>query len=103
MVSKRFSYSTTQVKNNFATALSSDGAAAAQAQLFKLANQGRLKPRAWKVIFTIIINILLFLVLYDILCVYFRINVYLLVVNKIMFFLFAFESYKIKRIPTFIV
>ncbi|XP_015082407.1 protodermal factor 1-like [Solanum pennellii] len=46
MVSKRFSYSTTQVKNNFATALSSDSAAAAQAQLFKLANQGRLKPSA---------------------------------------------------------
>ncbi|XP_055824936.1 protodermal factor 1 [Solanum dulcamara] len=46
MVSKRFTYSTTQVKNNFATALSSDKAAAAQAQLFKLANEGRLKPRA---------------------------------------------------------
>nr|XP_016463041.1 PREDICTED: protodermal factor 1-like [Nicotiana tabacum] len=46
MVSKRFSYTTTQVKNNFAAALSSDKAAAAQAQLFKLANEGRLKPRA---------------------------------------------------------
>ncbi|KAJ8532219.1 hypothetical protein K7X08_012142 [Anisodus acutangulus] len=46
MVSKRFTYSTTQVKNNFAAALSSDNAAAAQAQLFKLANEGRLKTRA---------------------------------------------------------
>ncbi|CAN4104440.1 unnamed protein product [Withania somnifera] len=46
MVSKRFTYSTTEVKNNFATALSSDRAAAAQAQLFKLANEGRVKPRA---------------------------------------------------------
>ncbi|KAF3673854.1 putative cell division control protein 45 -like protein [Capsicum annuum] len=46
MVDKRFTYSTSQVKNNFAAALSSDRAAASQAQLFKLANEGRLKPRA---------------------------------------------------------
>ncbi|PHT44187.1 hypothetical protein CQW23_18212 [Capsicum baccatum] len=45
MVDKRFTYSTSQVKNNFAAALSSDRAAASQAQLFKLANEGRLKPR----------------------------------------------------------
>ncbi|KAM3302060.1 protodermal factor 1 [Capsicum chacoense] len=46
MVDKRFTYSTSQVKNNFAAALSSDRAAASQAQLFKIANEGRLKPRA---------------------------------------------------------
>ncbi|XP_019241136.1 PREDICTED: protodermal factor 1-like isoform X2 [Nicotiana attenuata] len=46
MVSRRFTYTTDQVKNSFITALSSDKSASAQAQLFKLANEGRLKPRA---------------------------------------------------------
>lgn len=46
MVSRRFTYTTDQVRNSFVTALSSDKSASAQAQLFKLANEGRLKPRA---------------------------------------------------------
>ncbi|XP_059663328.1 protodermal factor 1 [Cornus florida] len=46
MVNKRFPFTTKQVRENFVTAVSSNKAAAAQAQLFKLANEGRLKPRA---------------------------------------------------------
>lgn len=41
----RFPYTTKQVRDRFISALSSDNAAAAQARLFKLANEGRL-PRA---------------------------------------------------------
>lgn len=46
MVSKKFPYTTKQVKDNFVAALSSNKAAAAQAAQFKLANEGRFKPRA---------------------------------------------------------
>lgn len=41
MVSKSFTYTTNQVRDSFVSALSSDKSAAAQAQLFKLANEGR--------------------------------------------------------------
>lgn len=46
MVNNRFPYTTKEVRQNFVSALGSNKAAAAQAQLFKLANEGRLKPRA---------------------------------------------------------
>ncbi|CAK9160227.1 unnamed protein product [Ilex paraguariensis] len=46
MVNRRFPYTTTQVRDSFVRALGSNKAAAAQAHLFKLANEGRLKPRA---------------------------------------------------------
>ncbi|KAK9284640.1 hypothetical protein L1049_023816 [Liquidambar formosana] len=46
MVNTRFPYTTKQVRDNFVRALGSNKAAAAQAQLFKQANEGRLKPRA---------------------------------------------------------
>lgn len=42
----RFPYTTNQVQNSFVAALSSNKAATAQAQLFKLANEGKIKPRA---------------------------------------------------------
>ncbi|KAL8512478.1 hypothetical protein ACS0TY_018813 [Phlomoides rotata] len=41
----RFPYTTNQVQNSFVAGLSSNKAATAQAQLFKLANEGRIKPR----------------------------------------------------------
>lgn len=41
MVSKSFTYTSNQVRDSFVSALSSDKSAAAQAQLFKLANEGR--------------------------------------------------------------
>lgn len=41
MVTKNFPYTTNQVRDSFVAALSSDKAAAAQARLFKLANEGR--------------------------------------------------------------
>ncbi|PHT72949.1 Protodermal factor 1 [Capsicum annuum] len=41
LVSRRFTYTTNQVRDSFVSALSSDKSAAAQAQLFKLANEGR--------------------------------------------------------------
>ncbi|KAM7280607.1 hypothetical protein ACFE04_007741 [Oxalis oulophora] len=41
MVDKRFPYSTQQVRNSFGTALHSEKVATAQAQLFKLANEGQ--------------------------------------------------------------
>ncbi|KAL3631537.1 hypothetical protein CASFOL_024521 [Castilleja foliolosa] len=44
MAHTKFPYTTAQVKDSFVVALSSDKAAAAQAQLFKLANEGKLKP-----------------------------------------------------------
>ncbi|KAI3457078.1 hypothetical protein Pfo_013741 [Paulownia fortunei] len=46
MAHTRFPYTTSQVRDSFVAALSSNKAAAAQAQLFKLANEGRTKPRA---------------------------------------------------------
>ncbi|KAF8007787.1 hypothetical protein BT93_K1703 [Corymbia citriodora subsp. variegata] len=45
MVSSRFPYTTQQVKEHFTAALRSNSAAAAQARLFRLANQGHMKPR----------------------------------------------------------
>lgn len=41
MVSRSFTYTTNQVRDRFVSALSSDKSAAAQAQLFKLANEGQ--------------------------------------------------------------
>ncbi|KAL9394694.1 hypothetical protein Peur_013979 [Populus x canadensis] len=46
MVSNRFPFTTRQVRENFISALASNKAAGAQGHLFKLANEGRLKPRA---------------------------------------------------------
>uniref|UniRef100_A0A6N2NHQ5 Uncharacterized protein n=1 Tax=Salix viminalis TaxID=40686 RepID=A0A6N2NHQ5_SALVM len=46
MVSNKFHFTTRQVRENFISALVSNKAAGAQGQLFKLANEGRLKPRA---------------------------------------------------------
>lgn len=43
MVSNKFPYTTQEVKDRFVVALSSDKAAAAQAQLFKVANEARIK------------------------------------------------------------
>ncbi|XP_039059544.1 protodermal factor 1-like [Hibiscus syriacus] len=45
MVNKRFPFSTKHVRESFVAALSSNSAAAAQAHLFKLANEGHLRPR----------------------------------------------------------
>ncbi|XP_011026338.1 PREDICTED: protodermal factor 1-like [Populus euphratica] len=45
MVSNRFSFTTRQVRENFVASLASNKAAGAQGHLFKLANEGRLKPR----------------------------------------------------------
>nr|KJB75436.1 hypothetical protein B456_012G041900 [Gossypium raimondii] len=45
MVNNRFPFSTKQVRETFVAALGSNSAAAAQARLFKLANEGHLKPR----------------------------------------------------------
>ena len=46
MVNNKFPFSTKQVRDSFVAALASNSAAAAQARLFKLANEGHLKPRA---------------------------------------------------------
>ncbi|KAF8391153.1 hypothetical protein HHK36_023454 [Tetracentron sinense] len=46
MVNKKFPFTTKQVKDGFSAALVSLKAAAAQAELFKLANEGRFKPKA---------------------------------------------------------
>ncbi|KAK3042441.1 hypothetical protein RJ639_000165 [Escallonia herrerae] len=46
MVNNRFPFTTNQVRDNFVSALGSNKAAAAQARVFKQANEGRLKPRA---------------------------------------------------------
>ncbi|KAE8663702.1 Protodermal factor 1 [Hibiscus syriacus] len=45
MVNHRFPFSTKQVRESFVSALGSNSAAKAQARLFKLANEGHLKPR----------------------------------------------------------
>uniref|UniRef100_A0A5B6YL83 Putative protodermal factor 1 n=1 Tax=Davidia involucrata TaxID=16924 RepID=A0A5B6YL83_DAVIN len=46
MADNRFHFTTKQVRDSFVQAMGSNKAAAAQAHLFKLANEGRLKPRA---------------------------------------------------------
>lgn len=43
LVNQKFAFSTPQVRDAFANALVSDQAAATQAQVFKRANEGRLK------------------------------------------------------------
>lgn len=45
MVNIRYPFTTNQVRDSFVSALSSNKAAAAQAQVFKMANEGRFKPR----------------------------------------------------------
>ncbi|KAK6917967.1 hypothetical protein RJ641_016389 [Dillenia turbinata] len=45
MVDKKFPFTTKQVRDHFAAGLASNKAAGAQAQLFKMANEGRLKRR----------------------------------------------------------
>ncbi|XP_002520383.2 protodermal factor 1 [Ricinus communis] len=45
MVSNKFPFTTRQVRESFIAALGSNKVAAAQGHLFKLANEGRLKPR----------------------------------------------------------
>ncbi|XP_021898359.1 protodermal factor 1 [Carica papaya] len=46
LVNQRFPFTTAQVRQNFVAALGSNKAATAQARLFRLANEGHLKPRA---------------------------------------------------------
>ena len=46
MVNNRFPFSTKHVRDSFVAALSSNSAVAAQAHLFKLANEGHLKQKA---------------------------------------------------------
>ncbi|OWM78763.1 protodermal factor 1 [Punica granatum] len=46
MASTRFPFTTTQVRNNFISALGSNKAAQSQARVFRLANEGHYKPRA---------------------------------------------------------
>ncbi|MFS8027994.1 putative protodermal factor 1 [Helianthus anomalus] len=45
MVNKNFPFTTSYVQDSFLAALRSNKAAAAQAEVFKLANEGRLKQR----------------------------------------------------------
>lgn len=45
MVNSQFPFTTPQVRDHFLAGLSSTKAATKQAQTFKLANEGRLKPR----------------------------------------------------------
>ncbi|XP_030466845.2 protodermal factor 1-like [Syzygium oleosum] len=45
MVKTRFPYTTHQVREHFTTAVGSNLSAAAQARLFRLANEGHMKPR----------------------------------------------------------
>lgn len=45
MVSNKFPFTTSQVRDHFVAGLSSTKAATKQAHTFKLANEGRLKPR----------------------------------------------------------
>ncbi|KAL1370370.1 hypothetical protein HN51_000642 [Arachis hypogaea] len=44
LVNHKFPYTTSQVRDQFAASITSNKAAAAQAQLFKMANEGRSKP-----------------------------------------------------------
>lgn len=46
MVNRNFPFTTDQVRERFISALSSNKVAATQARLFKLANEGKFKPRA---------------------------------------------------------
>lgn len=45
MAHAKFPYTTTQVRDRFVGALTSNKAAAAQARVFKLANEGKIKSR----------------------------------------------------------
>lgn len=45
LVNHKFPFTTNQVRDRFVASLHSNKAAAAQAQLFKMANEGRMKPR----------------------------------------------------------
>lgn len=45
MVIKRFPFTSEQVRDRFVSALGSNKAATEQARVFKMANEGRLKPR----------------------------------------------------------
>ena len=45
LVNHRFPYTTNQVRDRFVASLSSNKAAAAQAHLFRMANEGRMKPQ----------------------------------------------------------
>jgi len=45
MVNSKFPYTTNQVRERFVASLTSNKAAQAQAQLFKMANEGRMKPK----------------------------------------------------------
>ncbi|KAJ1377246.1 hypothetical protein SESBI_49101 [Sesbania bispinosa] len=45
LVNNKFPYTTNQVRDRFVAGLNSNKAAAAQAHLFKMANEGRMKPR----------------------------------------------------------
>lgn len=46
LANNRFPFTTKQVRGSFVSALASDRAATNQANLFKLANEGKVKPRA---------------------------------------------------------
>ncbi|CAL0310232.1 unnamed protein product [Lupinus luteus] len=46
LVNKNFPYTTNQVRNKFVASLNSNKAAATQAKLFKMANEGLVKPQA---------------------------------------------------------
>lgn len=45
LVNHKFPYTTEQVRDRFAASLHSNKAATTQAHLFKMANEGRMKPR----------------------------------------------------------
>ncbi|XP_054817407.1 protodermal factor 1-like [Prosopis cineraria] len=45
LVNNKFPYTTNQVRDRFVASAGSNNAAAAQAQLFRMANEGRMKPR----------------------------------------------------------
>lgn len=47
LVNHKFPYTTDQVRERFASSLHSNKAAATQAHLFKMANEGKMKPRTW--------------------------------------------------------
>jgi len=46
LVNNKFPYTTEQVRDRFVASLGSNKAAATQAHLFRMANEGRIKPRA---------------------------------------------------------
>lgn len=49
LVNDKFPYTTKQVRDRFVASLGSNKAAAAQAHLFRMANEGRMKSRDWSV------------------------------------------------------